>query len=90
VGGGASASVEIVQYLTSAINFGALGIIFWLFVGGKLHSENELVYVRNDLDEEKRAHDMTRQALTLASERANTSVMTSELILKALGGGKAA
>jgi ribosomal protein S3 len=85
--GGSAAAVQLTQYVTAGINFGVLGIIFWLFVGGKLHSDTELEHVRKDLEEEKRAHDMTRQALSLANERANTSVMTGELVLKALGGG---
>lgn len=65
-------------------NFGALGVIFWLFVSGKLHSDDDYKELREDLDAERKGHDLTRQALTIANERANTGVLTSELVLRAL------
>jgi hypothetical protein len=77
-------AASVLQFLTDAVNFGVLGMVFYLFVGGKLHSDNELKSVRADLDTERRAHEMTRAALTTAQARADTSVLTSELVLQAL------
>lgn len=65
-------------------NLGVLGIIFWLFVTGKLHSSTEYDELREDLETERKAHDMTRQALSLSNERAGTSILTNQLILRAL------
>lgn len=77
----ASQITSIVEVCT---NFGALGVIFWLFVNGKLHSQADYSELREDLEAEKKAHDLTRQALTVASERANSSVLTNQLIIRAL------
>lgn len=75
---------QITSLIQIGVNFGALGIIFWLFVSGQLHSNSDYKELREDLDAERKAHDLTRQALTLANERANSSVLTSELVLQAL------
>jgi hypothetical protein len=77
---------SILQFITDGLNFGVLGLVFYLFVGGKLHSDDEMRSLRSDLELEKRAHEVTRAALALASARAETSVMTSELVLQALRG----
>lgn len=79
-----SSTIEAV--VSMATNFGALGIIFYLFVTGKLHSESDYKEVREDLEAERQAHDLTRQALSLANERANTSTLTGELVMRALYG----
>lgn len=33
---------EIFQFITSALNLGVLGVVFWLFINGRLHSSGEL------------------------------------------------
>lgn len=76
----------IASIVELATNFGALGIIFYLFVMGKLHSDHEVKDLREDLEAERTAHDLTRQALSLANERANTSALTGELVMRALYG----
>lgn len=77
---------ELLQYITTSVNFGVLGLVFWLFVGGRLHSDEEYKSMRADYSEERKAHDLTRQALALANERANTSVLTGQLVLQAING----
>ena len=74
----------ITSILQTATNFGVLGIVFWLFVSGRIHSDDEMKTARADLDAERHAHELTRQALSLANERANNSVLTGELVLRAL------
>jgi hypothetical protein len=74
----------ITSVIELATNFGALGVIFWLFVTGKLHSDEDYKELREDFDAERKGHDLTRQALTLANERANSSILTSELVMRAL------
>lgn len=74
----------ITAILQTATNFGVLGIVFWLFLTGKLHNDDEMKRVETDLAAEREAHDLTRQALALANERANTSVLISQMVAKAL------
>lgn len=80
----------ITSVIELVTNFGALGVIFWLFVTGKLHSDEDYKELREDLDTERKGHDLTRQALTLANERANSSLLTSELVMRALYPSKTA
>jgi hypothetical protein len=87
--GTTTAAAEILQFITSGLNFGVLGLVFYLFVGGKLHSDDELRAIRADLTTERQAHAATQQALQLANARADTSALTGELVLRALGGSKA-
>lgn len=75
---------SVTALISMGVNFGALGIIFFLFVSGQLHANGEYKELREDLATERKAHDLTRQALTLASERAQSSLLTSELVLRAL------
>lgn len=77
---------EILQLITSGVNLGVLGIVFWLFVGGKLHSDAEYQRCREDLDTERAAHERTREALRLANARADTSALSAQVIAQALGG----
>jgi len=37
---------EIFQLITSALNLGVLGVVFWLFINGRLHSSDELEHER--------------------------------------------
>jgi len=41
-GSGPLTGADIVQYVITAVNLGVLGIVFWLFVQGKIHSDSEL------------------------------------------------
>lgn len=74
----------ITAILQTATNFGVLGIVFWLFLTGKLHNDDEMKRVETDLAAEREAHEMTRQALALANERANVSVLVAQMAAKAL------
>jgi citrate synthase len=82
-------ATELVQVLTSSLNFGVLGIVFWLFVGGKLHSEDEMRNTRADLSAERRANDMLHQAVDTANARADTGAMVAQIVMQALGKNKA-
>lgn len=74
----------VASIIEMATNFGALGVIFWLFVTGKLHSDDDYRQIREDFDAERKAHEMTRQALSLANARAESSQLTGQLVLRAL------
>lgn len=79
---------EVITTITTLLNvftnFGVLGIVFWLFVSGKLHGEGELTYVREALDTERSAHDATRHALEIETQRSQISVLNSEILSRAL------
>lgn len=77
-------SSTLTSLIEACTNFGALGVIFWLFVTGKLHSDEDYRELREDLIAERTAHDLTRNALTLSDQRAGQSVLTNELIMRAL------
>lgn len=81
---GPTTVTTITAILQTATNFGVLGIVFWLFLAGKLHNDDEMQRVEKDLATEREAHEMTRQALSLSNERANQSVLVAQLIAKAL------
>jgi hypothetical protein len=80
---------SITAIIQTCTNFGFLGAVFWLFVLGKLHSDREMERSEEDLRAERAAHELTRQALALANERANSSLISSQIIARALspGGG---
>ena len=86
-----SGSTDIVQFVTSALNLGVLAVVFWLFVGGKLHASSELDRVSADKDqwqkayeEERAAHRATREALAVANERAEAAVESARVTNKLL------
>jgi hypothetical protein len=60
-----------------------LGVIFWLFIVGKLHGEGELDYLKEALETERRAHDSTRHALDIETQRSQLSVLNSEILSRA-------
>ena len=39
-------SGEILQTILSAVNLGVLGVVFWLFIRGQLHSSDEMDHER--------------------------------------------
>lgn len=66
---------EALQVVTSALNFGVLGIVFWLFVGGKLHSSAEIERLEDEkarIVAEKAKSDEQRDA---AMEIANREIV---------------
>lgn len=77
---------EILSLALQGVNLGVLGVVFWLFVGGKLHSDSEFTRVVEDRDTERTAHERTREALRLSNVRADTGVMTAQIVAQALGG----
>jgi hypothetical protein len=84
-------SSDLLQLITSALNLGVLGIVFWLFVGGKLHASSELDRITTDKDqwreayeEERAAHRATREALAVANERAEAAVESARVTNKLL------
>jgi hypothetical protein len=86
-----SGSTDIVQLVTSALNLGVLAVVFWLFVGGKLHASSELDRVTADKDEWRKAyeeerggHKATREALVIANERAEAAVESARVTNKLL------
>jgi len=81
---------EILQIINSGMNFSVLAIVFYLFVSGKLHSDDEMRVARTDLESERKAHELTRAALATANARAETSALTSEIVLRALKGTQGA
>jgi hypothetical protein len=78
---------EVLTLALQGVNLGVLGIVFYLFVGGKLHSDAEFQRIVDDRDTERTAHERTREALRLASARADTGVMTAQIVAQALGAG---
>ena len=66
-------ATELVQFALDAINLGVLGVVFWLFVRGHLHSDSEvgrLAAENNRLVTEKRqAEERRDEALQVAQEK---------------------
>lgn len=51
---------EILQIIVSVANLGVLGVVFWLFVNGKLHSSGEM---DREVETRKKAEDQRDEAL---------------------------
>lgn len=86
-----SGSTDIVQLVTSALNLGVLAVVFWLFVGGKLHASSEMDQATADRDQWRKAfederggHQATREALAVANDRAEAAVETAKVTNKLL------
>ena len=69
-------------------NLGVLGIIFWLFVSGKLHSDTEYQQTLRDLETERIAHEHTREALRIANARGESGALAAEIVARALEGAR--
>jgi hypothetical protein len=78
---------SLVDLAMSGLNLGVLGIVFYLFLNGRLHSHSEVETMRDDLLAERAANDKLQQALQLADQRASSAMLNSEIIARALGGG---
>ena len=57
-----------------------LAIIAWMFFTDKIHSEAEFQRVVTAFAQEREAHERTRQALGLASARAEAGMKPAELL----------
>lgn len=64
---------DIVQVILSAVNLGVLGIVFWLFIQGHLHTDSEVDRLGAEnarLVEEKHAAEQQRdEAMKLAQSQ---------------------
>ena len=77
---------EFLAESVSFLNLGVLGIVFLLFVAGKLHSETEYQQMLRDLDTERVAHERTREALRIANARSESGALAAEIVARALEG----
>jgi hypothetical protein len=84
-------STDLVQLVTAALNLGVLGVVFWLFVGGKLHASSEVQQITADRDQwrkafedERAAHQATRESLAVASDRAEAAVESARVTARLL------
>jgi hypothetical protein len=77
---------DFLAELTGVLNFGVLGIVFLLFVAGRLHSDAEHQQVLKDLDTERTAHERTREALRIANARGESGALAAEIVARALEG----
>lgn len=59
-------SGEILQTILSAINLGVLGVVFWLFVRGQLHSSDEMNHERGSRE---KAEEQRDEALRFARDQ---------------------
>jgi hypothetical protein len=73
---------EALQIITSALNFGVLGIVFYLFVGSRLHSSGEMERerARADKAEEQRDAAMELAQKELMPLLASFTAATSSLL----------
>lgn len=82
----AAADLSLLAEVTSYLNLGVLGISFWLFVSGKLHSDREMEQVLADLATERIAHEHTREALRLSNARGESGALAADIVVRALEG----
>lgn len=80
---GSDAINTITSLLQVFTNLGVLGVVFWLFVVGKLHGESELEFLKQALETERNAHEATRHALELETQRSQMAVINSQIISRA-------
>lgn len=78
-------AATILQYASGALNLGLGGVMIWLFLNGKLHSDTEMSAARDDLTKTQAALERTREALMLSSARNETGILSAEIIAQALG-----
>jgi hypothetical protein len=71
-GGQPLSGADIVQYVITAVNLGVLGIVFWLFVQGKIHSDSEIGRLTTEntrlIAEKAKSEDQRDEALKVARE----------------------
>jgi citrate synthase len=63
---------EIVQAATTALNLGVLGLVFWLLIQGRLHTDSENDRLAAELDravaEKNKAEEQLSEALRFARD----------------------
>jgi citrate synthase len=77
---------EFLAESVSFLNLGVLGVVFLLFVAGKLHSQTEYEQLLRDLETERTAHERTREALRIANARSESGALAAEIVARALEG----
>lgn len=79
---------EFLDVTTGFLNLGVLGIICYLFLAGKLHSDTEYQQTLRDLETERVAHEHTREALRIANARGESGALAAEIVARALEGAR--
>jgi hypothetical protein len=63
---------ELLSLITAGLNLGVLGIVFWLFVGGHLHSDREVGRQDDELnrvlEDKRRAEEQRDEALRITHD----------------------
>ena len=77
----ALSSGEILQTILSAVNLGVLGIVFWLFVRGQLHSSEEMDHER---EARLKAEEQRDDALKVAREQLVPALVAFNATMAAL------
>lgn len=78
-------AATIVQIATSSLNLGLAGVVIYWFFDGKVHSDDEMSAVREELKTTQAALERTRDALMLSNARNETGTLSAEIIAQALG-----
>ena len=88
---GVTSTADILQLATAALNLGLAGVIIYLFIDGKLHASGEVEQVNTDRDwwrkafeDERAAHNATRESLAVANDRAEAAVEAAKVTTKLL------
>lgn len=76
---------SILSLVSSVTNLGAFAVFFVLFVRGDIHSDAEVQRLYKDLEAERKVTEITQQALQVAQARAETSNLTGQILMQALG-----
>jgi citrate synthase len=79
---------EFLDVTTGFLNLGVLGIICYLFLTGKLHSDSEYQLLLQEKETERVAHEHTREALRIANARGESGALAAEIVARALEGSR--
>lgn len=78
-------TADLISVLVNGFPLAAFALVLIsMFLSGKLHSDPEFQQMKTDLEVERKAHELTRSSLELARERSDVSILTSQLISRAL------
>lgn len=75
-----ASETELLQIITSTANLGILAVVFWLFVGGKLHSSAEIERLEAEktrIVAEKAKSDEQRDAAMEIAQREIVPLLSS-------------
>lgn len=80
------------EYISSLITgavetFGFAGVMVFLFVVGRIHGDGEVEYLKEALDTERKAHDVTKHALEIETQRSQLAYLNSEILQRAFRKG---